>query len=141
MWLIDIIPHGIFYIAVLIAVIGIAISSTPLVGRFITPVLVVSIAVAIISSFLSGVVYDEDRWKLKLADMEQRALKAEADAATANGRVIIEYVDKVRTVTKVQTVIEKVIVDKAPIINESCKVTPEMVDILNQSAQARKGTK
>lgn len=138
MWLTSIIPAWIIHTIMLMGVVGSVVSllasSIPVLGRNSLPILALSLLLLSIGFFGEGVIHNETAWKLKLAKMEQRALKAETDAAKENVKIVEKIVEKIKVVTDTKVVIQRDLVEAAPIIDQQCVVDPEAIIILNKAA-------
>ena len=80
-------------------------------------------------------------WQAQIADMNKRVLEAEAKSTTVNTKIETKIVEKIKLVKDTQVVIQDRIVEKEKIIDAECKVAPEAIDILNQSAKFPGGKK
>jgi len=77
----------------------------------------------------------EMEWRNKVAEVEAKVAAAEAKSKQVNTVIQKVYVDKVKIVTDTKIVIQKEIVEKEKIIDAECKVAPEAITILNEAAK------
>jgi len=77
----------------------------------------------------------EMEWRTKVAEVEAKVAAAEAKSKQVNTVIQKVYVDKVKIVTDTKIVIQKEIVEKEKIIDAECKVAPEAITILNEAAK------
>ena len=77
----------------------------------------------------------EMEWRNKVAEVEAKVAAAEAKSKEVNTVIQKVYVDKVKIVTDTKIVIQKEIVEKEKIIDAECKVAPEAITILNEAAK------
>jgi hypothetical protein len=80
--------------------------------------------------------YDvEMEWRDRVKEVEAKVAAAEAESKKVNTVLQKVYVDKIKIVKDVQVVIQERIVEKEKIIDAECKVAPEALDILNEAAK------
>ena len=77
----------------------------------------------------------EMEWRNKVAEVEAKVAAAEAKSKEVNTVIQKVYVDKVKIVTDTKIVIQEKIVEKEKIIDAECKVAPEAISILNDAAK------
>ena len=93
------------------------------------------------SVFLYGGYATEMSWRAKVADLEAQIKIAEAKSQETNVIIQTKYRDKVKVVKDVQVVIQERIREVEKRIDAECKVAPEAIEILNDSAKNQKGKK
>ena len=96
---------------------------------------IVSIVLLAIGVYLKGAYNTEMLWRERVREAEAKVKIAEEKAATATAQIEYKFIDKVRVVKDVQVVIQERIIEKEKIIDAECKVVPEALSILNQSAK------
>ena len=99
---------------------------------------IVALVLLIAGVYFKGGVGVEMVWRARVADMEAKVAKAEAESKTANENIKTVYVDKVRVVKESQVVIQEKIKSVEVRIDSQCKITSETVDILNDAAKGIK---
>jgi hypothetical protein len=99
---------------------------------------VVALVLLIAGVYFKGGVGVEMTWRARVADMEAKVAKAEAESKTANENIKTVYVDKVRVVKETQVVIQEKIKTVEVKIDSQCKITSDTVDILNDAAKGIK---
>ena len=77
----------------------------------------------------------EMEWRARVAEVEAKVAAAEAKSKEVNTVIQKVYVDKVKIVTDTKIVIQKEIVEKEKIIDAECKVAPDAITILNEAAK------
>ena len=98
----------------------------------------VSVVLLVIGVYYKGGYAVDASWRAKVAEMEQKVAIAEEKARTANAEIRTVYVDKVKVVKETQVVIQEKIKDVEVKIDSQCKVTPEVITILNEAAEMKK---
>ena len=130
MWLLSILPYWAFHTILAAGVVGLV------AGQILSnsQVKLIAFALVVFGLFMEGAIYNEDAWKLKLAEAEKRVLVAERKSAEENVKIVEKVVEKLKVVRDTQVVIQKEIVDNATVIDSTCKVAPEAIMILNKAA-------
>ena len=99
---------------------------------------IISIVMLIGGVYLKGGYGVEIEWREKLRVAEERAKAAEAQAKVVNEVVVTKYRDRVKTVKEQVVVYQDKIKEVEKIINQECKVAPEVIDIHNAAAKNKK---
>jgi hypothetical protein len=99
---------------------------------------IVALVLLIAGVYFKGGVGVEMSWRARVADMEAKVAKAEAESKDANEKIKTVYVDKVRVVKETQVVIQEKIKTVEVKIDSQCKITSDTVDILNDAAKGIK---
>jgi hypothetical protein len=99
---------------------------------------IVALVLLISGVYFKGGVGVEMSWRARVADMEAKVAKAEAESKTVNEKIKTVYVDKVRVVKETQVVIQEKIKTVEVKIDSQCKITSDTVDILNDAAKGIK---
>lgn len=102
---------------------------------------VVSVLVLALGVYLKGSYNTEMYWRAKVEEAEAKVKIAEEKAAAASAQIEYKFIDKVKVVKDVQVVIQEKIVEKEKLIDSGCKVAPEALGILNESAKFPGGKK
>jgi hypothetical protein len=110
--------------------------------RFIPPlfpyaglVKTLGIVLLVVGVYFKGGYGVEMEWRNKVAEVEAKVAAAEAKSKEVNTVIQKVYVDKVKIVTDTKIVIQKEIVEKEKIIDAECKVAPDAITILNEAAK------
>lgn len=74
----------------------------------------------------------------RIKEMENKVEKAVLESKIATGRVEYVYLDRIKEVKDTQIVIQEKIRDISLTIDKECKVVPEVIEILNNSARNKK---
>lgn len=139
MWALSWLPNWVFH---LMLILGIVISfgswfmqRIPGYGQIALPAQILGILITVVSVWYEGGIAKDREYELKLAKAEERILVAEKHAAEATAKVEYKFLDKVQVVKEVQVVVKEKIRDIAVKIDSECKVAPEAVRVLNDSAR------
>lgn len=163
MWLLHFLPDWFFLALAFLGVLVLAATfllkyiPVPFVYVYKTPIQIGSIVLIIFSTFMAGVMYNENSWLAKVKEMEEKVKVAEQQAKEKNveiqekivykdkvikekGQEIIKYVDryKDREILKEIPGPERVRVEEVIKYVESCPVPKELLDVHNQAATMKK---
>lgn len=148
MWILSILPeaiiHTIFIIGVLGTIAGFVLGFIPFIKAYKLAIQVCSILLLVLGVFLEGALADNQKWQLRVKELEVKLAQAETKSSEKNveiqekivektkvvrekGKDIIKYVD--REVVKNQEVIKFI---------ENCPIPKEIVDLHNQATELNK---
>ena len=142
MFLLNFLPEWIFYALSLVGIIGtvLIISFGGLIpvqyklGLQITFVFLLAIGL-----FFIGAISNEEKWQLKVKDMEIKIAQQEAAASEITTEVITKYVDRVKIVEgKTHEIIKKVPVYITKESDDKCTINTGFVSLHNSSASQTK---
>jgi hypothetical protein len=95
----------------------------------------IGIVLLVVGVYFRGGYGVEMEWRARVAEVEAKVAAAEARSKQVNTVIQKVYVDKVKVVTDTKIVIQEKIVEKEKIIDAECKVAPEAITILNEAAK------
>lgn len=141
MWILHFLPDWIFHAIVLIGLAGIILgqffSWLPLIGKYLIPVRIVSVILFAFGLFMEGANYNNNVWEARVKELEEKVKVSEEKSKQANDSIKTKVVQKVKVVKDFQVIIKDRIVEKKEIIDADCKVPPEAIKILNDSAKMK----
>lgn len=158
LWLANILPDFVWPALALAGILALAISYLPIplfvpfVAQYKAPLRIVGVIALLIGVYFQGVVASENRWKQRVADLEEKVKVAEDKAKKANedlsvtieeknriiqekGKEIIKYIDRWRTKEIPIQGPERVRIEEVIKIIERCPVPKELVNIHNMAAE------
>jgi len=146
MWVWSFIPDVILLWAIHIilaaGVVGVIATYTlfqfPFINRYRLPIQIISYLLVVIGIFFEGSYITEKSWRDRVAELEAKVAKSEAESKVANEKIKTVYVDKVRVIKEQQIVVQKRIKTVEVKTDAQCKITADTVDILNQAAKGGK---
>jgi hypothetical protein len=146
MWILHFLPDSfINLIAWLVLLAGIAgfvaskaVRWLPMLGQYKLPLELGGVVVIALGSYLMGGVSNEQTWRARVAEVEQRMAKAEAQAAKENVRIIEKVVVKTEQVRERGQDIVKYIDREVTKYDAQCKIPKEFVDAVNRAAEPPK---
>lgn len=146
MWMLSFVPDSLLaWIVNAILVAGIIGTCASFIARFIPFVAVyrsiiqtVGIVLLVIGVYLKGGYSVEMEWRSKVAELEAKVAKSEAESKEANARIETKIIEKIKIVKEQTTLIQEKIKNVEVKIDSQCKVAPEAIDILNEAAELKK---
>ena len=148
MWLLSFLPDWWFYALLALGLAGIFVSYLmsfiPFVSMYRNLIQATSIVAIVIGTYMAGAISNEDKWQLKIKDLELKLAKAETQSAEENIKIVEKIIIKKQIVKEkgeeVIKYIDREIVKKEEIVKyiEQCPVPKEIIDIHNQAADLNK---
>ena len=142
MWILNFLPDWFFYIVLLAGVGGLIASYLmkfiPFVYMYRTPIQIGSIMAIVVGTFMLGAAWNDEEWRRRVAEMEQKVAAAEVKSAEENVKIVTKIVNKIEIVRiKGEETIKYI--DKEIIkYNDRCEIPNEVVDVLNNAAEQPK---
>jgi hypothetical protein len=140
MWLLSFIPDFVYHLLLLASVIAFGacyiLKMVPFISTNVEIIRIISIVVMIFSVWMEGGIVNEAKWKARVAELELKVAVAEKKAAEANSKIETVYVDRVKVVKEIQYVNQTRINKDADKLDSTCKIDPEVIEILNQAARS-----
>lgn len=139
MWVLSFLPEWVFHLMLCIGLLGTVggwvSKKFPTLSAHSTLIQITGIVLLIVSIWYEGGIAKDAEYRLKIAELSQKASEAEAKAAEANAQIEYIYVNKVQKIKDVQIVIKERVIKDASVIDKNCKVSPEAISLLNASAK------
>ncbi len=143
MFLLSFLPDSFLLWAInLILLVGLVGTLSSYFIRFIPPLFpyaglikTIGIVLLVVGVYFRGGYGVEMEWRARVAEVEAKVAAAEAKSKQVNTVIQKVYVDKVKVVTDTKIVIQEKIVEKEKIIDAECKVAPDAITILNEAAK------
>lgn len=142
MWILNFLPDWIFYF-ILLAGIGGLIASylmkfIPFVYMYKTPIQIGSIVAIVVGTFMLGAAWNDEEWRRRVAEMEQKVAAAEVKSAEENVKIVTKIVKKTEIVRTRGEDIVKYIDKEIVKYNDRCEIPNELVNALNTAAEQPK---
>lgn len=142
MWIIQYLPDFVTHLIVLAGVLGILITSIPLIWRLVPGLeayrlvlQLLGIALLCFGLYLEGGMAMEAEYKIKVAELKDKLAKAEVAAAKINTVIVTEYVNKKQIIKQKGDTITEYIDREVTVYDRTCPI-PESV-IKSHNAAAR----
>lgn len=157
-WMFGFLPAWIWNVLLLAGLGGVIVTwffkFIPFINVYQSPLQVVSILAIIVSIWFLGAASNEEKWKLKVKEAEEKTKLAEYKASQLNEqltnianqktvirdektRTIVKYIDSwiTKEITKTVEGPERIRVEKVIEYIEKCPIPKELLDIHNQAAK------
>jgi hypothetical protein len=142
MFFLTLIPEWLFYTSAFAGVIGTALvmvfgGMIPI--QYKLGIQIISVFLLAIGLFFIGAISNEEKWQLKVKEMEVKVAKQEVAAAEMTTEIITKYVDRVKIVEgKTHEIIKKVPVYITKESDDKCTINNGFVSVFNSSASQTK---
>ena len=142
MWVLNFLPDWIFHFLVLAGIGGLIVSYLmkfiPFVYMYKTPIQLVSVVVIIGSMFMLGAAWNDQVWRDRVAEMEQKVAAAEVKSVEENVKIVTKIVKKTEIVRTKGDEIVKYIDKEIVKYNDRCEIPEDFVKALNDAAEQPK---
>ena len=140
MWLLNFLPNWIFYALVFLGTIGLFVSQfIPVLYRL--PAQVALAAFVVFGVYMSGAISNEQKWKERVAEVEQKVVEAEAKSAVETIKIVDRVIYKKQVINQqgqeVLKYIDREIVkyDVKFIPGGICEIPKEFIEVVNKAAE------
>ena len=142
MWVLNFLPDWFFHL-ILLAGIGGLIASylmkfIPFVYMYRTPIQIGSIVAIVIGTFMLGAAWNDEEWRRRVAEMEQKVAAAELKSAEENVKIVTKIVNKIEIVRIKGEETVKYIDKEIVKYNDRCEIPNELVNVLNEATEQPK---
>jgi hypothetical protein len=96
---------------------------------------IVSAVLLVAGLYFKGGLGVEMAWRERVAELEAKVKESEERAKEVNEKVVVQYRDRVKTVTETKFVIQEKIKEVEKIVDAQCKIAPEAVIVHNDAAK------
>jgi hypothetical protein len=142
MWILSWLPDIVFHIITLIGFLGLIASFilgfVPFISQYKIPLQALSIILLVFGVWFEGALSNEASWQARVKELEVKIAESEKKSAETNIQIETVYVDRVQVVKEVQYITQKNIRANASKFDKTCKIDPEVINILNTSAKGVK---
>lgn len=141
MWLLRILPDWFFHVAFFIGVVGVLstylLKFIPIPALYVhrTIIQVISVAIIVLSTFMMGAQWNDDKWQAEIHKLELAVKQAETKAAEVTVQTVTEYVDRTKIVREKGEEIIRYVDREVIKIDEVCKIPSEVISIHNLATQ------
>jgi hypothetical protein len=140
MWILNWLPYWIFYLILLIGVVGIVASyvlkTIPFVRKHAMGIQVAAILLTVVGVWFAGGIAKDREYRERIAALQLKIAESEKRAAEANAEIEYVYIDRVQVVEKVRYEVIGSIREYSNELDANCTISPKAVEILNRSADA-----
>ena len=142
MWVLNFLPDWFFQL-ILLAGIGGLIASylmkfIPFVYMYRTPIQIGSVLAIVVGTFMLGAAWNDEEWRRRVAEMEQKVAAAELKSAEENVKIVTKIVNKIEIVRIKGEETVKYIDKEIIKYNDRCEIPNELVNVLNEATEQPK---
>jgi len=142
MWLLNFLPDWIFHFILLAGIGGLVASYLmkfiPFIYMYKTPIQAVSVVSIVGSTFMLGAAWNDQAWRDRVAEMEQKVAAAEVKSVEENVKIVTKIVKKTEIVRVKGEEIIKYIDKEIVKYNDRCEIPEDFVKTLNDAAEQPK---
>jgi len=137
-WLLNWLPDWIFYLILVVGILGIVASyvlrAIPFVSTHAMGIQVAGIILTVLGVWYSGGIAKDREYRERIAELKLQVAQAEKAAAEANAKIEYVYVDRVKVVEKIKYEVLSSIRESSSELDANCVISPKAVEILNKAA-------
>ena len=144
MWILKWLPDWIFYVILLIGVVGyfatylLKYIPLPFVSMYRLPIQLVSIVCIIIGTFMAGSIHDNESWQARVKEMQDKVVVVEQQSKVANDTINEKSRQKAVQIQQKTTIVTQYIESSLKKHDNECTIPPEFITAHNQSAEERR---
>jgi len=150
MWVLKWMPFWIFYAIFGIGLIGLAVTyllryiPLPTIYIYKTPIQLVSIALIVLGTFMSGAISNEEEWLARVKELEAKVEAAQVESVKENVKIETKIITKTQIVKErgqdiIQYVDKEIIkFDTKFLPGGECEIPKEFIQVHNKAAEAPK---
>lgn len=107
MYILSILPNWIIHLTLLLGILGVifgfVLSFIPFVGQYKFPIQVISLLVLSVGVYLEGALSNNDAWKYKTSEMQEKILTLEKKIAQSDTKIIEKVITKTQIIRENST--------------------------------------
>ena len=141
MWILKWLPDWIFYGLIVVGLLGYAVTyllrliPIPAIYIYRTPIQIVSIALVVIGTFMSGAIHNDAQWLARVKELEEKIAIVEQKSEVVNTEIVTKIVTKTQYIKQKGEDIIKYVDKEIIKYNNSCVIPQEFVDTINKAAE------
>ena len=133
MWILQWFPNWFFYAILIAGFAGLLLSRfVPVFYR--SAVQAASISAFVFGVFMSGGIYDNEAWKERVQEMEDKVAKAEQQSKEANAAIDAKMESFKKMQSEKKAYMQNFITQEIVKYNETCVIPEEFIEIVNKAA-------
>lgn len=107
----------------------------PVAALYRRPLFVFGMVLIAISAYFQGAITADQKWRLKIADAENRIAELEMQSTLANNEIKIIGEQKLKVIRNTKVVIQREIEQNAAVIDSQCLVPDIAIELHNKAAK------
>jgi hypothetical protein len=142
MWILEWLPNSVFYALFYTGIFGLltsfVVTFIPFISSYKFPIQLISVIVIIFGAYMIGGISNEEKWKARIVEIEQKAINARLDSEKQNSKIIEKVVNKVEVVKTRGDDIIKYVDREVVKYDNSCVIPKEFIKAHNDAAEQPK---
>lgn len=144
MWILEWLPSWIFYLILIIGLIGFLITyllkfiPIPALYMYRTPIQIVSMILIVYGVYMAGSIANNEAWEAKVKEVQTKLAEAEAEAAKETIKIVEKVVVQEKIVRQRGQDIVKVVEREVVKYDNKCEIPPPFIDLHNQATEGIK---
>jgi hypothetical protein len=139
MWLLSFLPNWIFHFILLAGIVGLGstylLKQIPFIFIYRTTIQLGSVAAIILGTFMSGAIYDNDKWEQRVKEMEEKVAIAEKQSQQANEQIDARVEEETSKLQEKRIVLKEYITKEIVKYDSTCTIPKEFVEVINKAAE------
>lgn len=141
MWILKWLPDWIFYGLIVVGLLGYAVTyllrliPIPAIYIYRTPIQIVSIALVVIGTFMSGAIHNDAQWLARVKELEEKIAIVEQKSEVVNTEIVTKIVTKTQYIKQKGEDIIKYVDKEIIKYDNSCVIPKDFVDTINKAAE------
>jgi hypothetical protein len=141
MWILKWLPDWIFYGLIVVGLLGYAVTyllrliPIPAIYIYRTPIQIVSIALVVIGTFMSGAIHNDAQWLARVKELEEKIAIVEQKSEVVNTEIVTKIIVKTQYIKQKGEDIIKYVDKEIIKYDNSCVIPQEFVDTINKAAE------
>lgn len=144
MFLLDFLPDWIFHLITIIGILGLVagflLSSIPFINAYAREIQLGAIIVTVVAVWFEGGIANNSKWGKRVADLEIKVAKAEAESANLNAQLVQQLASNQALIRENTIAQRERLKAEAALLNKECQVNNRVISILNDAARNRQET-
>lgn len=145
MWILSFLPDMFFHIvlgaSILIFLVSTLFNNVPFLGGYTKLIQIISIVCLVFAVWMEGGIAKDNEYKEKIKELQQKISKAEVDSEALNNKLYEAMLKHEQEIKDINDANRSRLKSKSSTLNLECKVNQDVIDILNDSARNRNGSK
>ena len=145
MWLLSFLPDAFFHIllgaSILVFLVSTLFNNIPFIGGYTKLIQIISIVCLVFSVWMEGGIAKDNEYKEKIRVLQQQIDKSKVESEALNNKLFAEMLKYQQEIKSISDTNRSRLKDKSVSLNSECKVNQDVINILNDSARNRNGTK
>ena len=138
MWILNFLPEIVVHLMLLAGIVGViagfVLGFIPLINKYKLPIQIISILVLAVSLWLEGGISNENKWQLRVKEMEAKVAEAEAKAGKVNVKIVEKIVTQKEYIMIQGERVVEYIDREVKVYDNQCKIPDVAIKAHNMAA-------